>query len=138
MYEDSDNDDNDDDNVESVAAAMGANSSSMTGRVAASVAAALGIIRYGSHCRTGARNVAQRSVSSYGIGVGLGTRTAPTDVMKCLHYEGRKCNIVAPCCGEIFGCRVCHDEMVTDGHEMNRFLVREIVCKDCHTRQERS
>ena len=59
-------------------------------------------------------------------------------VMKCVHYEDRKCNIISPCCSQIFGCRVCHDEMVTDGHEINRFLIREIVCKECHTKQDRS
>ncbi len=26
--------------------------------------------------------------------------------MPCVHYN-RKCNIIAPCCGEVFGCRVC-------------------------------
>eukprot|EP01083_Nonionella_stella_P169783 576457_1 len=47
----------------------------------------------------------------------LNHHTGTSDVMACVHYEGR-CNIVAPCCGGIFGCRACHDEMVTDGHEM--------------------
>jgi len=95
----------------------------------------------------GTSSSAARRSSSYGIGASHGAASssatttssssrAHADVMTCLHYEGRKCNIVAPCCGKIFGCRVCHDEMVTDGHEMNRFLVREIVCKECHTRQE--
>jgi len=30
-------------------------------------------------------------------------------IPKCMHYK-RNCNIVAPCCGTIFGCRICHDE----------------------------
>ena len=59
-------------------------------------------------------------------------------VTTCVHYPERKCNIIAPCCGEIFGCRICHDEQVTDGHEINRFDIREVVCKECNTRQERS
>ncbi len=76
---------------------------------------------------------------SVGIGVNIGSFVANNvHVMKCVHYEERKCNIVAPCCGQIYGCRVCHDEMVTDGHEVNRFQVTEVVCKECHTRQERS
>ena len=53
----------------------------------------------------------------------------------CVHYE-RKCNIVAPCCNRIFGCRICHDEFSPPGHPpMNRFLIREVVCKLCNTRQ---
>ena len=30
------------------------------------------------------------------------------EVMACVHYE-RKCNVVAPCCGKVYGCRVCHE-----------------------------
>ena len=56
----------------------------------------------------------------------------------CVHYE-RNCNIVAPCCNRIFGCRICHDELSPPGHTpMNRFLVREVVCKQCGTRQAAS
>ena len=59
--------------------------------------------------------------------------------ISCVHYE-RRCNIVAPCCGKEFGCRVCHDEMTPPpGHgPMDRFAVREIVCKECRTRQPAS
>ncbi len=28
---------------------------------------------------------------------------------QCGHYE-RNCSIVSPCCGMVFGCRICHDE----------------------------
>lgn len=56
----------------------------------------------------------------------------------CVHYE-RNCSIVAPCCGRIFGCRVCHDENSPSGHPpMDRFMVREVVCKRCNTRQPTS
>jgi len=56
----------------------------------------------------------------------------------CVHYE-RNCNIVAPCCQRVFGCRICHDELSPAGHSpMNRFLVREVVCKNCQTRQSAS
>ena len=59
-------------------------------------------------------------------------------IMSCVHYEA-KCNIVAPCCNRVFGCRVCHDEMTPQDHPaMDRFQVREVVCKECHTRQDRS
>ena len=53
----------------------------------------------------------------------------------CVHYE-RNCNIIAPCCQRVYGCRICHDELSPSTHpDMNRFLVREIVCKNCHTQQ---
>mmetsp|Transcript_23143 Transcript_23143/g.54723 ORF Transcript_23143/g.54723 Transcript_23143/m.54723 type:complete len:380 (+) Transcript_23143:179-1318(+) len=57
---------------------------------------------------------------------------------KCTHYE-RNCNIIAPCCNRIVGCRICHDETSPPGHPpMNRFMVREVVCKLCGTRQHAS
>ena len=53
----------------------------------------------------------------------------------CVHYE-RNCNIVAPCCNRVFGCRICHDELSPPGHPpLNRFLIREVVCKNCNVRQ---
>lgn len=56
----------------------------------------------------------------------------------CVHYE-RNCQIVAPCCNQVFGCRICHDELSPNGHPpMNRFSIREVVCKHCHTRQPAS
>jgi hypothetical protein len=56
----------------------------------------------------------------------------------CVHYE-RNCNIVAPCCNRVFGCRVCHDELSSSGHSpMDRFTIREVVCKKCNTRQAAS
>jgi hypothetical protein len=63
---------------------------------------------------------------------------APEGNAACVHYE-RNCNIVAPCCNRVFGCRICHDELSPAGHPpMNRFLVREVVCKLCNTRQPTS
>ena len=63
---------------------------------------------------------------------------APEANAACVHYE-RNCNIVAPCCNRIFGCRICHDELSPTGHPpMNRFLIREVVCKNCNTRQAAS
>eukprot|EP00542_Grammatophora_oceanica_P016011 CAMPEP_0194038336 /NCGR_PEP_ID=MMETSP0009_2-20130614/10577_1 /TAXON_ID=210454 /ORGANISM="Grammatophora oceanica, Strain CCMP 410" /LENGTH=353 /DNA_ID=CAMNT_0038680795 /DNA_START=167 /DNA_END=1228 /DNA_ORIENTATION=- len=55
----------------------------------------------------------------------------------CVHYE-RNCNIVAPCCDRVFGCRVCHDEHATGHPPLDRFAIREIVCKKCQTRQPTS
>lgn len=59
--------------------------------------------------------------------------------VSCVHYE-RKCSIVAPCCGKVFGCRVCHDELsAPPGHgPMDRFAIKEVVCKECNTRQPKS
>jgi len=34
-----------------------------------------------------------------------------TGVTPCIHYE-RKCNIISPCCQRIFGCRICHDDVM--------------------------
>lgn len=60
---------------------------------------------------------------------------APEANAACVHYE-RNCNIVAPCCNRVFGCRICHDELSPSGHPpMNRFLIREVVCKNCNVRQ---
>jgi len=59
-------------------------------------------------------------------------------VGNCVHYE-RKCNIVAPCCQHIYGCRLCHDEhTVNTCGPMDRFAVKEIVCKECNMRQPTS
>lgn len=56
----------------------------------------------------------------------------------CVHYE-RNCNIIAPCCDRIFGCRICHDEISPSGHaNMNRFLIKQVVCKKCNTKQDAS
>ena len=63
---------------------------------------------------------------------------APEGNAACVHYE-RNCNVIAPCCNRAFGCRICHDELSPSGHPpMNRFLVREVVCKLCNTRQAAS
>lgn len=51
----------------------------------------------------------------------------------CVHYE-RNCNIVAPLSGRVFGCHICHDEL-SGQPPMDRFKIREIVCKNCNTRQ---
>jgi uncharacterized CHY-type Zn-finger protein len=63
---------------------------------------------------------------------------APEANAACVHYE-RNCNIVAPCCQRIYGCRICHDELSPANHpDMNRFLIREVVCKNCNTQQAAS
>lgn len=59
----------------------------------------------------------------------------------CKHYL-RMCEIVAPCCNEIFPCRLCHDEGKHDSetddklkHKINRFNISEVVCNNCNQRQ---
>ena len=42
----------------------------------------------------------------------------------CPHYE-RNCSIISPCCGQIFGCRICHDECENLGQPFMKFIMRE-------------
>ena len=50
----------------------------------------------------------------------------------CEHYV-RRCRLVAPCCGKMYGCRHCHND--AEAHEMNRHAVKEVVCDKCNKRQ---
>jgi uncharacterized CHY-type Zn-finger protein len=60
---------------------------------------------------------------------------APEANAACVHYE-RNCNIVGPCCTRVFGCHICHDELSPPGHPpIDRFKIKEVVCKNCNTRQ---
>lgn len=62
----------------------------------------------------------------------------PAAIAACVHYE-RNCNIVAPCCNRVFGCRICHNDLSPPGHQdLDRFMVQEVVCKNCNTRQTES
>jgi hypothetical protein len=73
--------------------------------------------------------ISQNNIQALQLAVATGA------AIPCVHYE-RKCNIVAPCCGKIYGCRVCHDELSNSLHgQMDRFLINEIICKECNTRQ---
>ncbi len=68
----------------------------------------------------------------------LQTAVATGSAIPCVHYE-RNCNIIAPCCQKVFGCRVCHDELTNLSHgPMDRFKIKEIVCKKCGVRQPTS
>merc|ERR1719223_75232 len=72
--------------------------------------------------------ISQNNVQALQVAVATGT------AIPCVHYE-RKCIIIAPCCGKIYGCRVCHDELTNGSHgQMDRFKIREIVCKECNVR----
>ncbi|KAL3154779.1 hypothetical protein ABBQ38_011325 [Trebouxia sp. C0009 RCD-2024] len=59
----------------------------------------------------------------------------------CTHYR-RRCKLVTPCCGEVFWCRHCHNEAKSQNeadpknrHELDRKMVKELVCALCDTRQ---
>ncbi|EPS73048.1 hypothetical protein M569_01704, partial [Genlisea aurea] len=49
-------------------------------------------------------------------------------VFGCQHYK-RNCKLRAACCGKLFACRFCHDE-VSD-HSMDRKATSEMMCMNC-------
>ncbi|KAK6273179.1 hypothetical protein POUND7_010262 [Theobroma cacao] len=60
----------------------------------------------------------------------------------CLHYR-RRCRIRAPCCGEIFDCRHCHNEAKNNinvdqklRHDIPRHQISQVICSLCGTEQE--
>jgi RING finger/CHY zinc finger protein 1 len=67
-----------------------------------------------------------------------------SDIRGCEHYE-RGCKMVCPVCDEIYDCRFCHDKVKMDykldiklQHEINRHVVKEIVCSICKKKQQLS
>ena len=56
------------------------------------------------------------------------------EFMECKHYD-RNCEIIAPCCGNFFTCRQCHDEYYEDEHKIDRFKIKEVMCKNCNNIQ---
>jgi len=60
----------------------------------------------------------------------------------CQHYR-RGCKLVAPCCGEAFWCRFCHDAAKEEGeqaagavpHKLDRHAVTQVECGSCNLRQ---
>ncbi|XP_065899984.1 uncharacterized protein [Dysidea avara] len=51
----------------------------------------------------------------------------------CSHYS-RGCSLLAPCCGRVYPCRICHDE--AEEHKMDHRLVETIQCRNCSKLQE--
>ncbi|XP_047940642.1 zinc finger protein BRUTUS-like [Salvia hispanica] len=49
-------------------------------------------------------------------------------IFGCEHYK-RNCKLRAACCGKLFACRFCHDE-VSD-HSMERKATSEMLCMSC-------
>jgi hypothetical protein len=50
----------------------------------------------------------------------------------CNHYK-RGCKIEAACCGELFGCRLCHDDHYGVDHKIDRFATQNVFCMRCAT-----
>lgn len=59
-------------------------------------------------------------------------QSPPPEHYGCKHYK-RKAKLVAPCCGNVYSCRFCHDE--AEGHELDRKQVSEVECSACGVRQ---
>ncbi|XP_051146044.1 zinc finger protein BRUTUS-like [Andrographis paniculata] len=55
-------------------------------------------------------------------------RDPEKQIFGCEHYK-RNCKLVAACCGKLFTCRFCHDE-VSD-HSMDRKATSEMMCMKC-------
>ncbi|VFQ75035.1 unnamed protein product [Cuscuta campestris] len=60
----------------------------------------------------------------------------------CSHYM-RRCKIRAPCCGEIFDCRHCHNEAKNSlevdpvkRHDIPRHEIQRVICSLCNTEQD--
>jgi len=51
----------------------------------------------------------------------------------CGHYVS-SCKILSKCCDKEFGCRFCHNAVMTD-HEINRYKIEEVICNVCKMRQ---
>ncbi|XP_039780007.1 E3 ubiquitin-protein ligase RZFP34-like isoform X2 [Panicum virgatum] len=60
----------------------------------------------------------------------------------CVHYR-RKCKIQAPCCGEVFDCRHCHNEAkdsleisIHGRHVVPRHEIKLVICSLCNKEQD--
>ncbi|RLN16781.1 hypothetical protein C2845_PM02G37590 [Panicum miliaceum] len=60
----------------------------------------------------------------------------------CVHYR-RKCKIRAPCCGEVFDCRHCHNEAkdslevsIHGRHVVPRDEIKLVICSLCNKEQD--
>lgn len=62
--------------------------------------------------------------------------------INCEHYM-RGCQLLSPCCNELFDCRLCHDVIkdeqeknIDNAHTMNIHDIQKIMCKKCYTLQD--
>lgn len=73
-------------------------------------------------------SVDETSVSEDVTGHSPSFRDPEKKVFGCEHYK-RNCKLRAACCGKLFTCRFCHDE-VSD-HSMERKATVEMLCMQC-------
>jgi hypothetical protein len=45
----------------------------------------------------------------------------------CDHYK-RRCKLVAPCCGEVFWCRHCHNQVKDDSEQVALRMLIKSIC----------
>ncbi|OIT05344.1 PREDICTED: zinc finger protein BRUTUS [Nicotiana attenuata] len=62
------------------------------------------------------------------VGCSPSFRDPEKQIFGCEHYK-RNCKLRAACCGKLFTCRFCHDE-VSD-HSMDRKATVEMMCMRC-------
>ncbi|KAG8366638.1 hypothetical protein BUALT_Bualt17G0100500 [Buddleja alternifolia] len=62
------------------------------------------------------------------LGCSPSFRDPEKQIFGCEHYK-RNCKLRAACCGKLFACRFCHDE-VSD-HTMERKATSEMMCMNC-------
>ena len=56
-------------------------------------------------------------------------------IENCKHYN-INCAIYAECCNKFYSCRFCHND--NEDHEIDRFSIKTIKCKECNTIQKKS
>ncbi|KAK6931529.1 RCHY1, zinc-ribbon [Dillenia turbinata] len=62
------------------------------------------------------------------LGCSPSFRDPENQIFGCEHYK-RNCKLRAACCGKLYTCRFCHDE-VSD-HSMDRKATTEMMCMQC-------
>ena len=45
----------------------------------------------------------------------------------------RRCQVLAPCCGQVYPCKKCHDQ--EEDHQLEVQSVQSMVCMACGLRQ---
>lgn len=50
-------------------------------------------------------------------------------ILGCKHYK-RNAKLKAACCGRLFPCRLCHDDVVKD-HKIDRYATESMFCMLC-------
>ncbi len=48
-------------------------------------------------------------------------------------YVGFRCQVVAPCCGNVYPCKKCHD--AEEDHVLEAQKVEQMVCMACNLQQ---